>query len=375
MNQHRQGIENSVSVSEEADRGELAEALEIIREHGLEAVPAGTTDSSMSKGLEIVRCALSNILNPGARSSSQLEAEVVALAIGYPGVASEQEVANRHGISKQAISKRCIEFCEELGLPRSFHMRSPETREACRNAHASERPEVATVEADPPEEDIEIEAIIETTPGKITGVIPTARAIYTENSLSLPDDITDEEIDRAAQWVKKADDAVNWWMGDLLCEVSRLRGPGQSDASVLNIPSVSRVIERLGINKRTAQGYWRLCYFIPPPMRLKGAHYTHYREGFRLLCDTDATQRWVARAIREKMSTRKMAAAIRSEQYRECGMTVEKPLHQSYQGLSTLYGAKREILRLRTQEITGERLETLKADLRPLKTWLDDIYG
>lgn len=74
--------------------------------------------------LEAMRVGFANILNPRAGSTAQLEADIIALAIGYPGMGSQTEVAKRHGKGKAAISRRCVEFCKALGLPRSVYMKS-----------------------------------------------------------------------------------------------------------------------------------------------------------------------------------------------------------------------------------------------------------
>ncbi len=67
--------------------------------------------------------------NPG------LTIECVALASGLSYLGdSQQEIATRHGVTRAAVSKRCVQFCEAIGLEPSRAMRSLEAREAYRDA-------------------------------------------------------------------------------------------------------------------------------------------------------------------------------------------------------------------------------------------------
>ena len=67
--------------------------------------------------------------NPG------LTIECVALASGLSYLGdSQQEIATRHGVTRAAVSKRCVEFCNAIGLEPSRAMRSVEAREAYRDA-------------------------------------------------------------------------------------------------------------------------------------------------------------------------------------------------------------------------------------------------
>jgi hypothetical protein len=67
--------------------------------------------------------------------NSRLTAECIALASGlsYSG-ASETEIAKRHGITRAAVSKRCVELTELLDLRPSRAMRSLTARQSYRSA-------------------------------------------------------------------------------------------------------------------------------------------------------------------------------------------------------------------------------------------------
>jgi hypothetical protein len=70
-----------------------------------------------------------------ADTNPALAIECLALAsgIGYDG-ASEAEIARRHKLSRAAVSKRCVELSDALGLSPVRAMRSKQNRDACREA-------------------------------------------------------------------------------------------------------------------------------------------------------------------------------------------------------------------------------------------------
>ena len=65
-----------------------------------------------------------------ANPNTRLSLEVMALVTGicYQGL-SQTVIAQKHGITRAAVSKRCVEFAEKLGLPPSRAMKSEESRE------------------------------------------------------------------------------------------------------------------------------------------------------------------------------------------------------------------------------------------------------
>ena len=78
------------------------------------------------------RHVLGEVLN---HSNARLTAECIALVSGlaYSG-ASETEIAKRHGITRSAVSKRCVELTEALNLRPSRAMRSLTARKSYRSA-------------------------------------------------------------------------------------------------------------------------------------------------------------------------------------------------------------------------------------------------
>lgn len=72
-----------------------------------------------------------------ADPSPALGIECLALVtnIGYEG-ASMADIARRHKVTRAAVSKRCVELCESLGIPPTRAMRSEKCRKKCQIARA-----------------------------------------------------------------------------------------------------------------------------------------------------------------------------------------------------------------------------------------------
>jgi len=71
-----------------------------------------------------------------AEDNTRLTIECLAIALGLRVYAGDSmtEVAKRHGITRAAVSKRCVDITERLGLPPSRAMRSKRARQIYRNA-------------------------------------------------------------------------------------------------------------------------------------------------------------------------------------------------------------------------------------------------
>ncbi len=70
-----------------------------------------------------------------ADTNPALGVECMALVtgIGYEG-ASMAEIARRHGVTRAAVSKRCVDLCDSFGIPPVRAMRPEKNRERCRKA-------------------------------------------------------------------------------------------------------------------------------------------------------------------------------------------------------------------------------------------------
>ena len=79
-----------------------------------------------------IRCVVAEILY---HNNARLTAECIALVSGlaYDG-SSMSDIAKRHGITRAAVSKRCVELTELLDLPPSRAMRSLTARKSYRAA-------------------------------------------------------------------------------------------------------------------------------------------------------------------------------------------------------------------------------------------------
>jgi len=79
---------------------------------------------------DVVRKVIAEVIS---HANARLTAECIALASGfsYTG-SSETEIAQRHGITRAAVSKRCVELTELLDLRPSRAMRSLTARKSYR---------------------------------------------------------------------------------------------------------------------------------------------------------------------------------------------------------------------------------------------------
>ena len=85
---------------------------------------------------EAIYCAIRRVVGEIlCHDNARLTTECIALVSGlaYTG-SSMTEIAQRHGISRAAVSKRCVELTELLDLPPSRAMRSLTARKRYRDA-------------------------------------------------------------------------------------------------------------------------------------------------------------------------------------------------------------------------------------------------
>jgi len=82
----------------------------------------------LERATEMVRAVIGELLSA---SNKALAVECMAFVTGiaYQG-ASQTEIAKRHGVTRAAVSKRCIELAAKLGLPPTRAMKSTEVRES-----------------------------------------------------------------------------------------------------------------------------------------------------------------------------------------------------------------------------------------------------
>ena len=98
-------------------------------DHDDEAVEA----QSMGSATEILRHLVADIIY---EDNTRLTIDCLSIALGlrvYQGD-SMTKVAKRHGITRAAVSKRCVDITERLKLPPSRAMRSEHARKIYRNS-------------------------------------------------------------------------------------------------------------------------------------------------------------------------------------------------------------------------------------------------
>lgn len=62
-----------------------------------------------------------------------IECLALVTGIGYDG-SSMAAIARRHRCTRAAVSTRCVDLCEDIGLPQARAMRPEKNRERCRQA-------------------------------------------------------------------------------------------------------------------------------------------------------------------------------------------------------------------------------------------------
>jgi hypothetical protein len=81
----------------------------------------------MRDATEILRHLVADLLTEG---NTRLTVECLAVALGLSAYDGETmtDIAKRHGITRAAVSKRCVDITERLNLPPSRAMRSTRAR-------------------------------------------------------------------------------------------------------------------------------------------------------------------------------------------------------------------------------------------------------
>ena len=128
---------NSVEADPD-ELGPLVDAIdELIADAGVRAVVAAVLRSKAGEDLQkhggnqTLRISQVILREIAFSQDPQLEAEIMALGAGVmlEDKATITKLARKHGLTKQAISKRMIRFCVDNGLPPSSYMRPERDRE------------------------------------------------------------------------------------------------------------------------------------------------------------------------------------------------------------------------------------------------------
>jgi DNA-binding phage protein len=88
---------------------------------------------SMGSATEILRHLVADILS---EDNTRLTMDCLAIALGLRVYAGDSmtKIAKRYGITRAAVSKRCVDITERLKLPPSRAMRSEKARKIYRNS-------------------------------------------------------------------------------------------------------------------------------------------------------------------------------------------------------------------------------------------------
>lgn len=118
----------------------MAAIEELVADFGIRGVVAACLRSSIGEELgkfgsnSTLRVAQVILREIAFSKDPRLEAEIMALGAGLILNQGDNvtRIAGKHGLTKQAVSKRVISFCDNNSLPPSVYMRSLKDRETYR---------------------------------------------------------------------------------------------------------------------------------------------------------------------------------------------------------------------------------------------------
>jgi len=113
----------------ESSRASHTPDIAALVDHEPEPMP----EPAMRDATEMLRHFVADVLS---ENNTRLTLECLAVALGLSAYNGETmtEIAKRHGITRAAVSKRCVDITERLNLPPSRAMRSTQARRIYRNA-------------------------------------------------------------------------------------------------------------------------------------------------------------------------------------------------------------------------------------------------
>jgi hypothetical protein len=130
---------NGMSDRDLADSSLASEQPDIIAEIEPEPVTRAVgLENSDERLMDMLRRLLAEVVS---QKNAKLTLECLAIACGLNLVDGDsmQDVARRHGISRAAVSKRCVDITEKLNLPPSRAMRSKAARQSYRGVQKNLR--------------------------------------------------------------------------------------------------------------------------------------------------------------------------------------------------------------------------------------------
>jgi hypothetical protein len=91
------------------------------------------TDTINHDAIEVLRHFVADLISEG---NTRLTVECLAVALGLSAYNGESmtSIAKRHGVTRAAVSKRCVDITQQLNLPPSRAMRSEKARKTYRNS-------------------------------------------------------------------------------------------------------------------------------------------------------------------------------------------------------------------------------------------------
>lgn len=84
---------------------------------------------AMKQANELNARVLAAVIDSGKDALLQAKVLDFSMGLNVQGEVTEQDIGRQHGLSRAAVSKRCVLTCQEFGIPPSRGMR---TKKACR---------------------------------------------------------------------------------------------------------------------------------------------------------------------------------------------------------------------------------------------------
>ena len=123
----------------------------------------------------------------------------------------------------------------------------------------------------------------------------------TPNSLRIKESTADDALARIAEQLKLMEGAINWYIGDFLCHVGKVRGSARAKL----------FLENWGMSESRASQAAKICSQFKPEHRKSELYFGHY-EVVDAECDTEGEQlAWLDIAAVRGYSTAQLRAEIR----------------------------------------------------------------
>lgn len=178
------------------------------------------------------------------------------------------------------------------------------------------------------------------------------------NYLTLPDEITDDQIGMVARTLRSLESSILWLVGDLLASVERLRGSEHAEL----------IRDSFGISRDSAYDAWRVCRVLEHSgrpecsMRNPKVSFYHHRTVLQECKDLEEARVWLDKAAESGWSISELRSQIRSKG-QDPGNRVA-PL--GHTGIGELFQLVRCVKKLKVEDLNPEQRGEMRKKLAPV---------